>query len=271
MKTLVKTQQKTIARTKNATTSTVKRAGITTQKNLLLNQKRAINAKLSSGNAMNSKEKKKLTKKSAKRDKQLASLTKKEDSMTAKEQKRQDKLARTAAKLKERKELAGISNIKENMTPEQKQESEQREKNFTNLVESRKAAAGKEKLRKQGVRDNRLSKEITRKTEQLNKLTKKKAKQDAKEANRNKTGKKLGFFEKMFNGFRKKVGKSNIKSKETEITNLSSKIGKNSKPFVERIKSGAKKFKNFFTLKSTLERRKKEAEEVERALQESQA
>ena len=269
MKKLITTQKKYNEIQKKATLSNIKLANITLKTQLLENQKKEINAKITSNPNMTSKEKKKLTKKSAKRTKKLAKLKKKKKSRDNKAIQINEVLTRTTAKLKERKELAGITN-KVNMTPAEKQVSEQREKNFINLVQTRKAAPEAEKIRKQDARDLSLSTEITRNTDQLNKLTKKKAKQNAKEENRKKTGKKLGFFEKMFNGFRKKVSKSNIRSKKNEIGNLSSQIGKNSKTVVERIKSGAKNIKNFFTLKTTLERRKKQAKEVEKALQESQ-
>lgn len=270
MKNLVQRQLKFNRQQKQATQLTVKRANITLKKKLLENQKQAINAKLSSS-TMTPKELQELIKKKAKRDKQIASLTKKEASMIATQNKIQSNLNEIDTKLKEGKELAGITNIKETMTPEEKQVAEKRKQNFTNLVEKRKTAAKDEKLRKQVARDLSLSKEITRKTEQLNKLTKKQANQAAKEKNRKNTGKKLGFFEKMFNGFRKKVNISNIKRKKNEIKNLSSQIGKNSKPVVERIKLSAKKFKNFFTPKSILERQKKEAEEEAELLKALQA
>jgi hypothetical protein len=217
MKKLRNTQVKHNKRKQKAELSAIKLADIKSNKQLLTNQKNAINAKLKLGNTMTSKEKKKLKKKSTKREKQLAKLTKNEDSRTAKDTQIKEVLTSTELKLKERKELAGITNIKETMTTEQKQESVKREKNFTNSVLKFKTRFAEERIRKTQVRQGRLTKSLERKQKKLSKLEAKKKKQTT-------NTQKLGFFGKIFNGFKKKVSDNNVNTAKSNVNYLKSQI-----------------------------------------------
>jgi len=264
-KKVIKTQLNYNTQQKNLKLSGIKLSNIQTKKQALEIRKREINA-IKNLSSTSYKKKNTLSKKKNKLQKQIDKQTKKQETAQIKFNKIQKDFTNTQKKLSERKAIAGITTIttkKESMTPQETAVFEQRQKNFTYSVSNFKNRWAIERKRKKKVQDNRLSNKIETETKKFKKLQAKKAEQDLQE-------KPTGFFGKMFNGFKKKVGNYNITRKGKELEYLYSKIGKNSQTIAERIKSRANKIKKVFTRKSTLERRKRQKEEAqEKALQES--